>query len=452
MDYSRICKMYDIRGIYPAELDETFARKIGAAAGTLLGKKLVIAGDARNSTPELKNALIEGLLSAGCEILDIGKVPTPMLIFSIKHLSSAGGIMVTASHNPKEYNGLKFFDSASLPIVRDGGYDKLVKLTETGAFKQGKGKIRNIDVTGDYINFVLSKSGVTSLAGKKLVIDCGNGIAGQIYPAIFEKLGAEVVRLFCELDGNFPNHPADPAQKENLRDLAKKVKDVDADFGFGYDGDGDRLGIVDKNGNILDTLLVFSILINRCMQEHPNSAIVYDILTSQKIYDLIKIKGGAPIVTRVGHPFIITKMVERKAWLGAELSGHFYHLQESYSDDDALFATLKFLKELESGKTLKDYEKEIPRYYSAVSEEQRILVNADFKQKFIEDLEKRVRQEGRQIDTLDGVKIFFKNGWAIFRPSNTEPKIAYAYESSDKEEFEEIKRFVDDILKEVPKP
>jgi phosphomannomutase/phosphoglucomutase len=449
----KILKAYDIRGIYPIELDETTVNKISLAFGTLFGKRIVVAGDARASTPQLKESLIEGLMSAGCEVIDIGSVATPVLIFSIRYLSADGGIMVTASHNPKEYNGLKFFDANSLPIVRDGGYDKLIKVIEEGAFKKGKGRLEQASIIEDYMKFVIEKSGLKSLAGKKIVVDCGNGIAGIIYPVVFERLGAEVVKLFCEPDGSFPNHPADPSQKANLQELVRKVKEVGADFGFGYDGDGDRIGVVDKNGRILDTILVFSVLINRAAKEHPGTSIVYDALTSQKISDLIEIKKSRPAVAKVGHPFIIKKMVELRARLGGELSGHFYHLQENYSDDDALFATLKFLGELEeSGRTIEDYEEEIPKYFSAVSEEQRILVDADQKDGFIEGLARRFNSKGMRVDMLDGVKVFFDRGWAIFRPSNTEPKIAYAYESQDAKEFEEIKKFVEDVLEEAPKP
>ncbi len=285
----------------------------------------------------------------------------------------------------------------------------------------------------------------------KIVVDTGNASPGLIYPKVLRKIGVDVHELYCEPDGNFPNHQPDPTKKENMIDLQKKVLEVKADLGFAYDGDGDRLGVVDNGGKIVEPNKIFALLIKQVLTMKPKSKIVYDILSSMMIEDVIRRYKGIPVVSKVGHTYITQRMSEENAVLAGELSGHYY-FKEIFFSDDALFASLKLIEFLKkSDKELKEHFKDLAKYYSQVSEGMRIPVKESEKFSFIENLKRELRKEGYKIDTLDGIKIIFDDGWALLRPAHTESKISVAYESRSKEGFERIKKFVDKIIKRIPK-
>jgi len=269
-------------------------------------------------------------------------------------------------------------------------------------------------------------------------------------PKVLRKIGLEVHELFCKPDGNFPNHEPNPSKEENLKSLKEKMREVNANLGFAYDGDGDRMVVV-RNGKSVKTSIIFSIFIKNVLKENPGAKIIYTPLDSKAIEEIIRENSGIPIVCRVGHTYITRKMIEENAALAGEISGH-YFFKEIGAIDDALFASLKLVEALvNSGKSIEDYENEFPKYYSAVSEALRFPIKESEKFKFIERLKEEFKRKGYKIDTTDGVKVFFEDGWALFRPSNTEAVISSSYEAYSKEGFERIKKFVDGIIARIPK-
>ena len=446
-----IFRAYDVRGVYPVDLNEEIALKIGKAFGTFNPGRIVVGNDVRLSSPSLKEQLINGLASTGCDVIDIALVTTPMIIFSTKHLKCDGGLMVTASHNPKEFNGFKFNDVNGIPISFESGLNKIQEIFNLEKFSKEKGSVVKKNIVEDYSKFLLSNIEIRKPVNMKIVVDAGNASPGLIYPQILKKIGADVYELYCEPDGNFPNHQPDPTKTENMVDLQRKVLEIGADVGFAYDGDGDRLGVVDNDGKIVEPNKIFALLIKQVLAMKSNSKIVYDALSSMMIQDVIRKYNGIPVVSKVGHTYITQRMVEENAILSGELSGHYY-FRETFCSDDALFASLRLIEFLtKSGKKLKEHFKDLPKYYSQVSEGMRVPIRESEKFSFIEKLKEDIGRKGYKIDTLDGVKIIFDDGWALLRPAHTESKISVAYEASSKEGFGRIKKFVDEIVKRIPK-
>lgn len=446
-----IFRAYDIRGIYPAELNEGIAFKLGAAFGTINPGKVAVGCDSRLSSPSLKQKLIEGLVSTGVSVFDIGVVTTPITIFSTSFYNLDGGIIVTASHNPKDYNGLKIFTRDGVPVGYENGLNKVEELIKSGKFSKGSGKIEKKSVIDDYEKYLIGKIKIKSPSKLKIVIDAGNGASGKIHSKILKKIGMEVVELCCEPDGNFPNHLPDPLKPENLVDLQNKVVEEKADMGFAFDGDGDRFVVVDEKGKPIPENHVFILLIKHTLQEFKNSKIVYNISNSMAVKDSIERYKGIPVECRVGHTFVQQVMKKEDAQFGGELSGH-YFFKETFMGDDGIFAGLKLLEFLINSKTSFEREfAEIPKYYSAVAEDITIPIKESEKFVFIENLKRDLKNKGFKTNEMDGVKILFEDGWILFRPSNTTPIIRYGYESKTRGGFERLKSIVDEIIKRVPK-
>ncbi len=446
-----IFRAYDVRGIYPADINEDIALRIGKAFGTFNPGKIVVGDELRLSGSSLKKEFIKGLLSTGATVIDIGTVTSPIIMFATKHLNCDGGINVSASHNPKEYNGFKFYSKGGIPIDFETGLIKIKRIFDNEEFTEGKGKLIKKDIIKDYSDFILNLIDIKKPINMKVVVDAGNGSTGSIYPGILRKAGIEVHELFCEPDGNFPNHEPNPTITENLVHLQETVLESGADLGFAFDGDGDRMAVIDENGSIVYVGIIFSVLIESALKKEPGSKIVYTILDSKAIDDVIRQHGGIPTVCRVGHTYITQKMIEEKAAVAGEISGHYY-FKETYGADDALFACLNLIEYLtKSGKKISDFADEFPRYFSQVSEGLRIPIKKSEKFSFIDALKEEFESKGFEVDTLDGVKIIFDDGWALFRPSNTEPVISMSYEAYNKKAFEEIKKFVDDVVKKIPR-
>jgi len=442
-----IFKAYDIRGIYPSEIDERVAYRIGAAFGTHNPGKIVVGCDTRLSSPQLKEHFINGAILTGSEILNIGIVTTPIVVFAIKHFNCDGGVNITASHNPREYNGFKLFDENAMPISYESGIGTLKAVFESENYRKGNGSSSTRAIKEDYINFILTLARVKIGNRLSVVIDGSNGAAGLYAPEIYRRLGMTVNELNCTADGNFPGHNPDPSKEENLLDAKSRVKEAGADLGFVYDGDGDRLAVIDKDGTAIESSRIFSLLVRHLLEEKPGTKIVHDVLMSGMAIDTIKRYGGLAIPCRVGHTYIAQKMMEEAAELGGELSGHYY-FKETFFADDAILASLKIVKLVsQEGKRLSELIKDFPEY---PSENVRISVKDSEKFSFIKKLKEELDKEGYLVDCLDGVKVMFEDGWALFRASNTEPKISIAYESKDKEEYNKIKNFVQSIIKKVP--
>ncbi|MCD6368084.1 MAG: phosphomannomutase/phosphoglucomutase, partial [Candidatus Aenigmarchaeota archaeon] len=398
----------------------------------------------------LKSSFIDGFLSTDKIVYDIGLSPTPMVIFAVKFLGADGGVNITASHNPKDYNGLKFFNKDALAIGYDDGLHRIEEMIDNikDDVIHPKGKIIEVDVREDYSKFLRSKVS-TGDRRLKVVTDFGNGVAGVVYPDVIKSLGFDVISLYTDPDGNFPNHHPDPTRPENLRDLRDKIREVNADVGFAYDGDGDRLVVLDENGNVMNGDVIFSMLIKNIGTR--GSKIVKTIMSSMMVDDVATSVGCHVIETKVGHSYIQNLMKKEDAVLAGEVSGHYY-FKDTFYGDDAIFATLKILEILsKTDKKISDFSNDFPKYYSEVSESMRFPIKESLKFKFIEELKEEFLSKKFKIVDIDGVKVIFNDGWALFRASNTEPKISVAYESKTKEGFERIGNLVNDVINRIPR-
>lgn len=437
-----IFRAYDIRGIYKKQITEELAYKLGRAFATFNKGKIVVGRDARIGGDELKDALVNGLMAGGVDVVDVGIVPTPLVIFSIGYYGCGGGICITASHNPKEFQGFLLYDKSGVGIGLDNGLEEIKKHVFLENFDNGCGCLEKKDILQDYEKFILNKISLKKI-NKKIVVDCGNGVSSVVL-GVIEKFGVKVDKIFCELDGNFPDRNPEPT-KENLKELQKKVIELKADCGFAYDGDCDRVVTVDENGKILNPNEFFGILIKLYL-EKAGGKVVHDSIASGVIDEITRYYKGLPIGCRVGHVFIQKEVLKENALLGGEISGH-YFFREIYGADDAIFATLKILEYLDKKKIkLSQAYKDIPNYYF---KSLRVKTKDEIKFKLIEELKEKFKKAGYKLDTLDGVKVFLKEGWALFRASNTEPKISIAYEAKTKEDFEKLEKFVSEIVREI---
>jgi len=437
-----IFRAYDIRGVYPKELNEDLAYKIGLAFGKFLGGgRVAVAMDARNSGPALKLNVVKGLLEMGLDVMDVGMVPTPLLYFAVAYNKMGAGVMITGSHNPKEYNGIKLCGKNGLCLSYETGIREVENFVRNGAKPEGrKGKLTKKNIERDYINFVLGK--VKFEKTLRIVIDAGNGSAGGVSPELFRGLGCEVIELYCEPDGDFPNHHPDPLLKETLKDLQKKVLQEKADLGIAFDGDGDRVSFVSERGEIIPDNKAFALIIENVLGKHKGAKILYEVLCSQMIEDVIRRMGGTPILSRVGHSYIQKTMFDENCLLGGETSGHYY-FKENFNYDDGVFAAVR-LAELvsRSGKTISELARDLPSYMT--SDDTRIRCPDDKKFRVVEKLKEKFKKDGHKTITLDGVKVVFedKNSWFIARPSNTQPAIVLRWEAREREEFERVGGFI----------
>lgn len=438
-----IFRAYDIRGVYPSQLNGEIAYKVGLAFGKFLGKGTIALGaDVRKSSPDLSKNLIKGLTEAGLNVIDVGIVPTPTLYFTVVHNRLDGGTMITGSHNSKEYNGIKLCTKNGVCLSYETGINEVEKFVKGGVGPQkNRGKRTQKDAENDYIEFVVRK--VKFGRPLRVVIDAGNGVAGKISCEIFRRLGCELVELHCEPDGEFPNHHPDPLVRDNLKDIRAKVKETSADIGVAYDGDGDRVGFVDEQGEILANNKAFALLIENVLGKNPGAKIVHEVLSSKLVEDVIRMHGGIPVLSRVGHSYIQSKMVEERCVLGGETSGHYY-FSESYNYDDGIFASVKLAELLSnSNKKLSELGDSLPEYMT--SDDTRVSCPDEKKFEVVKNLTKKFEGMGKII-TLDGVKVIMKNSWFIVRASNTQPALVLRWEASDKKEFKKIGDF---LLKKV---
>ncbi len=442
-----IFKAYDIRGIYPSELDEETAYLIGRAFATIYkDKSVVVGGDARISTPNLKNYLINGLLESGVKVIDAGITATPVIYFSCYGLGYDAGIMVTGSHLEKDHNGMKFCDASGIPIGYDAGLFRVKEIVKEARFVSKKGECSAKDLTTPYTNFIKGLF-PTGFKGLKIVVDGANGSAGKLYSNILRNLGIEVIELYCNPDGRFPNHTPDPMKEEFIDDLKREVISKSADSGFGFDGDGDRLAVVDEKGNRVNTNHVFSLMIEDSLRANNGGKIIHGVLCSKLVEDITLKNDGIPISSKVGHSYIAAKCAEEGALIGGEVSGHYFFKESNYSDD-VMVACVKLLKILkERTPSLSDLIRKYPVFYE---ESKRMPIRKGMKFLFIEELKKKLIAQGYDLITLDGVKVKFDQGWMLFRASNTEDKISLGYESSDKGEFERINQIVEEITSTIP--
>ena len=429
MDPSRVFKAYDVRGVVPDELDAELVRRVGAAFVEWSGASEILIGrDSRLSSPELAEALTDGATSRGADVVDLGLASTDLLYFASGSLDRPG-VMITASHNPKEYNGLKFCLAGARPVGEDSGLAEIRALVEEGdrAGGEGRGTVRRRDVLDAYVDHVLSFTDVGRMRPLTVVVDTANGMGGLVVPAVAERLPITVHHLYAELDGTFPNHPADPMDPENQRDLKREVLARDADLGMAFDGDADRVFLVDERAEDVSGSLLTALVAAAMLDRHHGEKVVHNLICSWTVPEVIREHGGIPIRTRVGHSFIKQVMAETGAIFGGEHSGHYY-FRENFNADSGLIAAVIALGELSaSGGPLSELLAPYRRYVSSGEINSRV----DDPRAKVEEVAAALA-EGRQ-DRLDGLTVEFDDWWCNVRPSNTEPLLRLNVEATTPE-------------------
>jgi len=432
-----IFRAYDIRGVYGKDLTEKVAERIGRSIASYVdgeGETMLVGKDVRHSSEPLASALTEGMLSGGLNVEDIGTVTTPLLNFASVHYGKTGGVMVTASHNPPEWNGFKIWLKTGF-ISMGMGMEKLRDLALQGRFKPAsRGKFRtNPDAIRDYENYVAEKISIEK--NLKIIADPGNGSCSILTPSIFEKTGVEVVAINAEPDGSFPAHPPEPSEA-TLVDVKRLVLEEKADFGVGFDGDGDRAVFVDDKGRIVSGTSIFTLLTEEYLKRNKGAPIVYEVSCSMVIEEIIRAYGGKPVLSRVGHTYIVDKMLKEKAVFGGEVSGHLYFM-ELYGFDDAIFASLKVAEILSRREEkLSEIVDSLPRYPRIPGK--KFECPDEIKFKVVNELSEEFKKMGYETLTIDGVKVIEDQGWFLIRASNTQPLIRLTVEARDEDSLDEL--------------
>ena len=434
-----IFKAYDIRGIYGKELNEELAYKIGQAAAQLFNSDILVGYDMRLSSPSLVESMEKGIVDAGFNVVNIGLCSTPMFYFAVAFYKQKGGIMVTASHNPKEYNGFKFCKEDAFPVSYESGINEIERLVKENNFELSyeKGQISKKDIFEDY------KKHVTGFSGKagrlKVVIDAANGMGGLVAPKILKSIGVEVVELYTELDGTFPNHEANPLKEETTKELQELVVKEKADLGIAFDGDADRVGFIDENGNRIGFDIVTALLGEHFLTK-KGEKVLYDLRSSNVVNEHINSLGGEAVMSRVGHSYIKQIMRGQDIIFGGELSGHYYFKANYFADSGLIAAIVLISLMVEKNKKLSELVEPLNKYFQSGE------INST-----VEDIEKKLKEieddysDGRILH-LDGLSVYYHNWWFNIRPSNTEPLLRLNLEAHTKEKMEEKR---DELLKKI---
>ncbi|MCX7817365.1 MAG: phosphomannomutase/phosphoglucomutase [Syntrophales bacterium] len=442
-----IFREYDIRGVVDLQLNYEIVYLIGRAIGTMARRKgvgkMTVGRDCRLTSEEFAEALIEGLKGTGIKIINIGLCTTPMLYFSIRQFNAEGGVMVTGSHNPPEFNGFKVCIGPDTIYGEDIQF--LYHLIRSGEFERGIGEVESSSVFDAYGDFILKS--VYIEPGINVVLDGGNGTGGYFALPLFESFGCKVTPLYCEPDGRFPHHFPDPTIPEYLEDLIKEVKRQRADVGIAYDGDADRLGVITDMAKILwgdELLLLFARYI---LKDNPGAAIIGEVKCSQKLYDEIAKNGGRPIMWKAGHSLIKQKMKEEKALLAGEMSGHLFFADRYFGYDDAVYASFRLLEIISrTGKNLSELMADIPVTYA--TPEIRIDCPDSIKFRVVDEVKSRLEKKFSIVD-IDGVRVQFIDGWGLIRASNTQPVLVLRFEATTEERLRDIRRSIEYTLNEV---
>lgn len=448
-----IFREYDIRGIYGNDITEEVAYTIGKSFGTYIKRfgfeKTVIGHDNRLSSPSLANALIDGILKTGIDVINLGLVTTPMYYFAKYHLEIYSGIMITASHNPKEYNGFKMAFSK----VGNAYGEQIAQFrdfTHELKFDCGKGTEIKLDLKSSYIT--LLKNSVQLGDRKiKVVVDCGNGTGAIVIKDILDTLPIDYELLYCESDGNFPNHHPDPSVAKNMIDLGKKVVELGYDFGIGIDGDADRVGIVDEKGNIIPTDLVMAIIYRYLLPTMNTKKALFDVKCSKALIDDLERLGIEPVMYRTGNSYTNMKMQEGNFDFGGEYSGHIFFRDKFPGFDDGIYGGLRIIEILsQTDKNISELLDGIHKYYS--TEEIKVSVTEESKFEIVEKVKQYAIEKNYTIITLDGVRITFEDGWALVRASNTGPNLTVRFEAISENRLEELQNeFLTLINKSIEK-
>ncbi|HEV3115828.1 MAG TPA: phosphomannomutase/phosphoglucomutase [Gemmataceae bacterium] len=442
-----IFREYDIRGIADTELASPDVIELGRGLGTFLqrksGRRINLGRDCRLSSPRLRDALLEGLVASGCEVSDIGLVPTPLLYFSAVHLEADGAVMITGSHNPSEFNGFKAVCGSG--TLYGEAIQEVRRLIEAGDFASGHGSHGSVDVIPAYLDAVTPQFNFNRRI--KVVADAGNGTAGPVAHRLFERLNCEVTELFFEMDGRFPSHHPDPTVPANLKHLQEAVSRQQADLGVAFDGDADRLGAIDENGEVIYGDMLLLICGREILKRKPGATFIGEVKCSQVLYDELKRLGGNPIMYKTGHSLIKAKMKEVHAELAGEMSGHMFFADRYFGYDDALYAACRLIEIVAaSGKPLSAQLAGLPKMVS--TPEIRIDCPDETKFQVVERVAEQLRKTHKIID-IDGVRVLFDRGWGLVRASNTQPVLVLRFEAPSLELLESYQREVDQVLEQA---
>ena len=438
-----VFRAYDIRGLVDVDFDEEWVYLLGRACGTLFrneGKDTAVVGrDCRESSPVYTEALIRGIMESGISVINISMVPTPIVYYAIKHYDTAAGVMVTASHNPSGYNGFKIWCGES--TLHTEGIDALRSLMITQDFTVGTGSVEKRDIFPVYCDEIVGR--VTAKRRLKVVVDGGNGAGGEYCADILERLGVDVIRLFCEPDGTFPNHHPDPVVEENMRQLQAKVLAEKADFGIGLDADGDRLGVVDEKGRLLFGDEVLALFAREVLGRKKGSVVLGDVKCSHRLFRDIEKHGGRAVMVATGHSFMKAKMRELSAELGGEMSGHIFFADRWYGFDDALYSATRLLEIASANeKPLSD----ILGWPESFVTPELYRDCPDAVKKTVMDKALTYFRSRYDILDIDGVRLVFTDGWGLVRASNTQPVLVLRFEAETPERLEEIRHIVEEPL------
>lgn len=435
-----IFRAYDIRGVVGGGLDTDVARAIGAAVGSAVkeadGMHVVVGRDGRLSGPELSEALIQGILSTGCHVIDIGMAPTPVVYFAAKHWNLGSCVAVTGSHNPPDYNGFKIVVEGE--TLSGEGIQALREriVAQDYASNDGEpGQRSNKDANEEYIDRVASD--VQLMEPLKVVVDSGNGVAGLLAEPLLKAVGCEVVPLFCDVDGTFPNHHPDPSDPENLKDLAAMVKHQDADIGLAFDGDGDRLGVVTKEGKMIFSDRVLMLFARDVLSRNPGANIIFDVKCTGHLTPWVLRHGGSPTMWKTGHSLIKKKMKENGAELAGEMSGHFFFSERWYGFDDGLYSAARLMEILaESGQSPSEVLAELPD--SVSTPELKIKTEEGQNYAFVKKFQEQASFDGAELNMIDGVRADWPDGWGLVRSSNTTPSLVLRFDADSQEALSRI--------------
>lgn len=435
-----IFRGYDIRGVYGKNLNEDVSYTIGRSYGTILRKdynesKCIVGEDARSSSPSLCKALVQGIIDSGVDVIYLGVVTSPMVYFANEILNIHAGVVVTASHNPKEYNGFKIAFDKKGEICGDEIIE-FRDFTLSNEFISGEGKVTNYNIRDEYTNMLVSKFNFKNRL--KVVVDSGNGTASIIVHDVFDKLNLDVTYIYCDSNPDFPNHHPDPAEAENLVDLQKKVLEVGADIGIAFDGDCDRVGCVDNKGRIISSDYYMAIISKYIIPNLDNKSVIFDVSCSKTLSDEIRKVGGTPIVYKTGNSYIKREMLKQGMLFGGEISGHTFFKDKFYGFDDGIYAGLRMVEIIdEETITLSNIVDTLKKYYStpvlkiAATDEKKALI--------VEKVVEYCLSKGYNTNTVDGARPEFEDSFAIIRMSNTTPKLTVRFEAETEERLEQLK-------------
>lgn len=439
-----IFRAYDIRGLVDKDFDVEWVRKLGRACGTYFInhdiRTVVVGRDCRLSSPAYHNALISGLLSTGVDAISVGQVASPVFYFAVTHLNLAGGVMITASHNPSQYNGFKIWAGAS--TIYGEEIQKIRRIMDENAFSQGDGLVSAHDIVPAYIDAVLSR--VKLNRPLKVVVDGGNGMGGDLTATLLERMGADVIRQFCEPDGRFPNHHPDPVVEENMLQLRQRIKEEGADLGIGLDGDADRIGVMDENGRLLFGDELLSLFARELLTRKPGATIIGEVKCSHLMYKDIAEHGGNPLMWITGHSYIKAKMREIHAALAGEMSGHIFFSDNWFGFDDGIYGAARFVDLF----TAQDKPLSALPGWPKTAKTPEISLPCPDSIKFavVEKAQSYFRKK-YGVSEIDGVRVILPNGWGLVRASNTQPALILRFEAETQEAMDALRKDMEAPLK-----